>query len=225
LTLHFPSSDIGLFGRRQRHARGHRVPVRVVGSADTHDPDTAVVADTFGPRDVMRLRNGCPCCTVRVELQTALRALLATRARRHFTRVAIASNEDPGAILRTFATPHALGDDFYVEDDSMLAATGANSFVLTEDTPLRWGAFSRFITTLQALRGADLLHMKGLLNIAGCRGPVAVQFMQHLVLSPVELQAWPDGGRKSRLAFVTRGIEEQAVRHLFSAVHTLSTSC
>jgi len=26
LMLHFPSPDIGLFGRRQRHVRGHRVP-------------------------------------------------------------------------------------------------------------------------------------------------------------------------------------------------------
>ena len=52
--------------------------------------------------------------------------------------------------------------------------------MLTEDAPLSWDAFSRFATTLTALRGADLLQMKGLLNIAGCRGPVAVQFMGHL---------------------------------------------
>ena len=65
-------------------------------------------------------------------------------------------------------------------------------FALTEDAPLAWEAFSRFITTLTALRGADLLQMKGLLNIAGCRGPVVVQFMQHLAQRPVELQAWPD---------------------------------
>ena len=104
----------------------------------------------------------------------------------------------------------------------MLAATGASSFVLTEDTPLPWNSFSRFITTLQALRGADLLRAKGLLNVAGCRGPVAVQFMQHLALSPVELQAWPDDSRASRIAFVTRGIEEGAVRSMLDAVSALA---
>ena len=75
-----------------------------------------------------------------------------------------------------------------------------------------------------ALRGADVLRVKGLLNVAGCRGPVAVQFLQHVAHAPVELQAWPDGERASRLAFVTRDIEEAAVRHLFGAVHTLATS-
>ena len=47
----------------------------------------------------------------------------------------------------------------------------AHRFTLTEDAPLSWDAFSRFITTLQALRGADLLRVKGVLNIEGCRGP------------------------------------------------------
>ena len=46
--------------------------------------------------------------------------------------------------------------------------------------------------TLIALRGADLLRVKGLLNVAGCRGPVVVQFVQHLAHPPVELAAWPD---------------------------------
>ena len=46
--------------------------------------------------------------------------------------------------------------------------------------------------TLIALRGADLLRVKGFLNVAGCRGPVVVQFVQHLAHPPVELAAWPD---------------------------------
>ena len=33
--------------------------------------------------------------------------------------------------------------------------------MLTEDAPLSWDAFSRFMATLMALRGADLLHVKG----------------------------------------------------------------
>ena len=46
--------------------------------------------------------------------------------------------------------------------------------------------------TLIALRGPDLLRVKGFLNVAGCRGPVLVQFVQHLAHPPVELAAWPD---------------------------------
>ena len=226
MTLHFPSSDIGMFGRRQRHARGHRIPVTIVTdfAGAPRDRETVVVTDTFGAHDVMPPGNGCACCTVRAELQIALRRLLAERERRHFTRVVIETNEDLGPILRTFATARALGDEFYVEEDPGIHAGGAHSFTLTEDAPLSWDAFSRFITTLQALRGADLLRVKGLLNVTGCRGPVAVQVMQHLAHPPVELQAWPDGDRASRLMFTTRDIEEQAVRNVFDAIHTLSTS-
>ena len=215
--LHFPSPDIGMFGRRQRHVRGHRIPVIIARSASAAS-DAAVVKDTFGAHDVAPLRNGCPCCTVRVDLQAALRRLLTERDQRPFSRVAIESSEDAGPILRTFATPHALGTEFYVEEASDVAG---HSFVLTDDGPTAWDAFSRFATTLQALRGADLLLMKGTLNVAGCRGPVAVQIMQHLALPPVELQAWPDDKRESRLTFVTRGIEETAVRSMFDAVRVL----
>jgi G3E family GTPase len=76
--------------------------------------------------------------------------------------------------------------------------------------------------TLIALRGPDLLRVKGLLNVAGCRGPVVVQFVQHLAHPPVELAAWPSAERTSRLVFITRNIGEAAVRNLFGAVRALS---
>jgi G3E family GTPase len=219
--LHFPSPDIGMFGRRQRHARGHRIPVTVVaGSAGAPmDRETAVVVDDFGTDEVLLPEIGCRCCTVRVKLQVALRHLLAARGQRHFTCVAIETSQDLAPILRTFATERALGAEFYVQSAPPL--TG-NSFTLTDDTPLSWDAFSRFMATLLALRGADVLHVKGLLNIAGCRGPVAVHCMQHLALPPIELQAWPDDGRTSRLEVVTRNVTEKSVRDLFDAVRALA---
>ena len=76
--------------------------------------------------------------------------------------------------------------------------------------------------TLIALRGRDLLRVKGLLDVAGCRGPVVVQFVQHLAHPPVELEAWPSADRATRLVFITRGIDEQAVRDLFDAVRALA---
>jgi G3E family GTPase len=99
---------------------------------------------------------------------------------------------------------------------------GIASFVLTEDRPVKWDAFSRTMETLIALRGSDLLRAKGFLDVEGCRGPVLVQFVQHLPHPPVELAAWPDGKRQSRLVFITRNISEQDVRTLFAAVRTLA---
>jgi G3E family GTPase len=100
---------------------------------------------------------------------------------------------------------------------------GVLSFVLAQELPFEWPVFSRAMETLTALRGADLLRVKGILNVEGCRGPVVVQYVQHLAHPPVELQTWPDANRISRVVFITRNIAEHEVRDLFAAVQALST--
>jgi G3E family GTPase len=221
--LHFRSPEIGMFGRRQRHERGHRIAVSIVGDATVPgDSDTIVLRDSFGARDTASLPGGCACCTVRVELQAALRRV--SNERRHVSRLVIETREELGPILRTFASERALGGDFCVEDfpAEAFSMPDIRRFTLNESVPLQWNAFSRFTATLMALRGADLLHVKGLLDIAGCRGPVAVQFVQHLASAPIELQAWPDQSRASRVDFITRGIDEKTARDLFDAVRAFA---
>jgi G3E family GTPase len=87
---------------------------------------------------------------------------------------------------------------------------------------MQWPAFGRAMETLLALRGADLLRVKGILNVAGCRGPVVVQYVQHLAHPPVELQSWPDENRDSRVVFITRGVAEREISDLFAAVEALA---
>ena len=99
---------------------------------------------------------------------------------------------------------------------------GIASFVVEQQAPIEWPTFSRAMETLIALRGPDLLRVKGILNVNGCRGPVVVQYVQHLAHPPVELQAWPDANRASRVVFITRGISEREVRNLFAAVQALA---
>jgi G3E family GTPase len=75
---------------------------------------------------------------------------------------------------------------------------------------------------LIALRGADLLRVKGVLDVAFCRGPVLVQFVQHLAHPPVELDRWPDGDRTSRIVFIARNLTEKAVKDLFAAMRVVA---
>jgi G3E family GTPase len=214
-----------MFGRRLRHARGHRIPVTIVtGAGAAAQASDTVVIDTFDA-DEAPLGGGCACCTVRVGLQRALRELQAERAhgRAQFSRIVIETHGDPGPTLRTFATERALGEDFFIEEEPEVVG-GVEQFTLTRDAPLAWDKFSRFIAALTALRGADLTRTEGLLNVAGCRGPVVVRYRQHLALQPVELTAWPDDDRRSRITFVARDLERQVVENLFAAVHALSTA-
>jgi len=98
---------------------------------------------------------------------------------------------------------------------------GVVSFVLTDDKLMPWSVFSRAMETLVTMRGSDLLRVKGFLAVEGCKGPVVVQFVQHLAPPPVELEKWPDGNKQSRVVFITRNISEKQVKDLFAAVWAL----
>jgi G3E family GTPase len=130
--------------------------------------------------------------------------------------VAIAGVLDPERIVVPASTERS---GFVAEAEH---SDGIVSFVVETAEPIAWPTFARAMETLTALRGADLLRAKGLLNIAGCRGPVVVQYVQHLAHPPVELAAWPDENRTSRIVFITRNIAERQVRDLFAAVEALA---
>jgi G3E family GTPase len=93
-----------------------------------------------------------------------------------------------------------------------------STFVLRFEQPFSARAFEHCIEVLTGLRGADLLRVKGLINIEGETGPMVVQGVQHLFHPPVALASWPGTDRGSRLVFITRGIPREVVSSLFSAV-------
>jgi G3E family GTPase len=101
---------------------------------------------------------------------------------------------------------------------------GLCSFSLMFETPLRWASFEQAMAVLMTLRGPDLLRVKGLVAVEECRGPVVVQFVQHVAHPPVELEDWPDGDRRSRLVFVTRGLQREPVIRLFTSVAAIAGS-
>jgi G3E family GTPase len=99
---------------------------------------------------------------------------------------------------------------------------GLNSFSLFFDEPLGWTGFEQAMATLAALRGPDLLRVKGIVAVRECRGPVVVHFVQHVAHPPVELEDWPDADRRSRLIFITRGLTRHSVAQLFASVAALA---
>lgn len=98
---------------------------------------------------------------------------------------------------------------------------GITSFCLWFDRPLSWGSFETCMSVLTSLRGADLLRVKGLLDVEGEAGPVVVQGVQHIFHPPASLASWGGSDRRSRLVFITRGLEREMVEDLFRAVGAL----
>ena len=131
---------------------------------------------------------------------------------------AIAGELDPRRLIE--AGPHEPPHAGFIGETGH--SDGVLSFVLSETAPLIWQPFERAMETLIALRGRDLLRVKGFLNVAGCRGPVLVQIVQHLAHPPLELASWPDQDHSSRLVFITRNITQEQVSALLQAVRALA---
>ena len=103
-------------------------------------------------------------------------------------------------------------------DHAHAHSRGIESFVILFDKPLHWPAFEQAMAVLTALRGPDLLRVKGIVAVEGAEGPVVIHAVQHTAHRPTELQAWPDDDHRSRLVFITRGIRRPEVEALFAAV-------
>jgi G3E family GTPase len=80
----------------------------------------------------------------------------------------------------------------------------AHCFVI--DEPLEWDAFALWLGSLIRARGDDILRVKGILNVAGEQGPVAVHGVQQVFHPPARLPEWPDEDRRSKIVFITRDI-------------------
>ncbi len=83
---------------------------------------------------------------------------------------------------------------------------------LTIDDPINGEAFDLWLKGLLLLRGADLLRVKGILNIIGFDGPVIVHGVQHIFHPAIALDEWPSEDRRSRIVFITRDMDEATLR-------------
>jgi G3E family GTPase len=92
-----------------------------------------------------------------------------------------------------------------------------HAFAITFAGSLNWSVFGVWLTLLLQVHGKDVLRVKGILNVAGLPGPVAIHGVQHLIHSPVHLESWPDDERRSRIVFIVRDIAREDIERSFAA--------
>jgi len=86
------------------------------------------------------------------------------------------------------------------------------TFNFVRERPLPWAAFVDWMEMLATVRGEDLLRIKGIVNVADWPDePVVIHGVQHVFHPPVRLQKWPDDDRRTRIVFITRGIDRQKI--------------
>ncbi|NIF77581.1 GTP-binding protein [Paraburkholderia sp. Cy-641] len=93
------------------------------------------------------------------------------------------------------------------------------SFVIVRDEPLSREGFAHWLDTVIALRGTDLLRVKGIVHLAEHpKQPMVIHGVQHLFQPPQLLPAWPGADRRTRIVFITRGIDAQALNESLSVL-------
>ena len=96
-----------------------------------------------------------------------------------------------------------------------------DSFCLWFDQPFTWEELNAALQALTSLRGPDLLRVKGIVHVAGERGPVVLQGAQHVFHPPVTLEHGQDTDPRSRIVFIVRNIPRESIEALFAAVEAL----
>jgi len=125
-----------------------------------------------------------------------------------------------------FSKPHGADSDDEETDASYLGTrlashpSGFQTFSLRFHEPFSWDGLSAALEFLTSLRGADLLRVKGIVNIED--KPVVIQGVQHIFSPPVWLDQWPSSDRSSRLVFIARKLDKRAIQGLFRSALSLS---
>ena len=105
------------------------------------------------------------------------------------------------AFVETKRAPLHAGRARDVRHDSRHDAR-INSFAVRRDGEVSGAGLMGWLNLLAALKGANLLRVKGIVNVEG--RPVAVHAVQSVIHEPMTLDAWPSRDRASRIVFITR---------------------
>jgi G3E family GTPase len=110
-----------------------------------------------------------------------------------FLRPESVGEDDAGSAAASFFAAEAVGADHL---------RSVTSVVLTANRPLDWKAFDGWLRTVRLKWSEPMLRVKGLVEVAGAKGPIVVQGVHHVLHAPVELEAWPTVDHGTRLVFI-----------------------
>jgi G3E family GTPase len=93
------------------------------------------------------------------------------------------------------------------------------TYAIVRGMPLRAVTLTLLLETLAEHCGADLLRLKGIVNIAESPDrPAVIHGVQHVFHAPAFLPRWPSADRRSRIVVITRGIAQAWIETLVDAL-------
>jgi G3E family GTPase len=97
--------------------------------------------------------------------------------------------------------------------------TEIGTYAIVRTAPIRAVALTLFLEALAEHCGADLLRLKGIVNVAESPDrPAVIHGVQHVFHAPTWLERWPSTDHTSRMVFITRCIPQRWVEVLLDAI-------
>ena len=88
----------------------------------------------------------------------------------------------------------------HAQDDRIATAA------ITLHDPVSPDVLDFWLDTMIALRGPDILRVKGIVHVEGMPGPFVIHGVQHIFDAPVPLEGWQAGDTTSRVVVIARDI-------------------
>lgn len=86
------------------------------------------------------------------------------------------------------------------------------SYAIVRDKPLPREGFFAWLDMVARMRGDDLLRVKGLVHLDDSpERPLVIHGVQHVFHPPEWLPEWPSADRRTRIVFITRDIDPEAI--------------
>jgi G3E family GTPase len=105
-----------------------------------------------------------------------------------------------------------------------LEGRGIENFVLMRETPLTREEVQFLLEGIGQNLGAGLLRVKGLVNVAEEPGrPAVIQGAQHLLHTMTWLDRWPDADQRTRIVFITQGIQRESLKDIIDLLDRVSS--
>ena len=91
------------------------------------------------------------------------------------------------------------------------------SHVIVREQPLSREGFMAWLDMIAAMRGDDLLRVKGIVHLADDpEHPMVIHGVQHLFHPPETLPRWPSDDRRTRIVFITRNMDAEEIEATLS---------
>jgi len=91
-----------------------------------------------------------------------------------------------------------------------------HAFAVRHEEPVTGEGLAAWLNLMATLKGANLLRVKGIINVEG--SPVVVHVVQSVIHEPLTLESWPSADRSTRIVFITRDMARAEIEATLPAL-------